>query len=41
MIKDKKNVAILKHLENTSYKAVVRSRLDYCGIVYHVPSHLS
>ena len=43
----KKNVGILKHLSkflplktlDQMYKALVRSHLDYCDIIYHIPSH--
>ena len=46
IIKAKKNVGILKHLSkflplktlDQMYKALVRSHLDYCDIIYHVPS---
>ena len=46
IIKAKKNLGIIKHLSNflprksldQMYKALVRSRLDYCGIIYHIPS---
>ena len=45
IIKAKKNVGILKHLPkflplktlDQMYKALVRSHLDYCGIIYHIP----
>ena len=47
IIKAKKNVGILKHLSkflplktlDQMYKALVRSHLDYCFIIYHTPSH--
>ena len=47
IIKAKKNVGILKHLSNffplktldQMYKAFVHSHLDYCDIIYHIPSH--
>ena len=47
IIKAKKNVGILKHLSkflplktlDQIYKALVRSSLDYCDIIYHIPSH--
>ena len=47
IIKAKKNVGILKHLSkflplktlDQLYKALVRSHLDYCDIIYHIPSH--
>ena len=46
IIKAKKNVGILKHLSkflplktlDQMYKALVRSHLDYCDIIYHIPS---
>ena len=45
MTKAKKIIGILKHLSkflplkslNQMYKALVRSHLDYCDIVYHMP----
>ena len=45
MMKAKKNICILKHLSkflplktlNQMYKALVRSHLDYCDIIYHMP----
>ena len=47
IIKAKNNVGILKHLSkflpvktlDQMYKALVRSHLDYCDIIYHIPSH--
>ena len=47
MIKAKKHIGIIKHLSNflplktldQMYKALVRSHLDYCDIIYHMPSH--
>ena len=47
IMKSKKNVLILKHLSkflplktlDQMYKALVRSHLDYCDIIYHIPSH--
>ena len=47
IIKAKKNVGILKHLSkflplktlDQMYKVLVRSHLDYCDIIYHIPSH--
>ena len=47
IIKAKKNVGILKHHSKffplktlcQMYKAFVRSHLDYCDIIYHIPSH--
>ena len=46
IIKAKKNIGILKHLSkflplrtlDQMYKALVRSHLDYCDIIYHIPS---
>ena len=43
--RQKKNIGILKHLNNylplrtlsQMYKALVRSHLDYCDIIYHMP----
>ena len=45
MSKAKKNIGILRHLNNflplrtlsQMYKALVRSHLDYCDIIYHMP----
>ena len=45
MRKAKKNVGILKHLSkylplktlDQMYKALIRSHLDYCDIIYHIP----
>ena len=45
MMKAKKIIGILKHLSrflplktlNQMYKALVRSHLDYCDIIYHMP----
>ena len=47
IIKAKRNVGILKHLSkflplktlDQMYKVLVRSHLDYCDIIYHIPSH--
>ena len=47
IMKAKQNVGILKHLSkflpletlDQMYKALVRSHLDYCDIIYHIPSH--
>ena len=47
IIKAKKNLGIIKYLSNflpiktfdQMYKALVRSHLDYCDVIYHVPSH--
>ena len=47
IMKTKNNVGILKHLSkflplktlDQMYKALVRSHLDYCDIIYHIPSH--
>ena len=49
IVKAKKNVGILKHLSkflplktpDQMYKALVRSHLDYCDIIYHIPSHIN
>ena len=46
VIKAKKNVGIIKHLSkylplktlDQMFKALVRSHLDYCDIIYHIPS---
>ena len=46
IIKAKRNIGIIKHLLNflrlktldQMYKALVRSHLDYCDIIYHAPS---
>ena len=46
IIKAKKNIGILKHLSkclplktlDQMHKALVRSHLDYCDIIYHIPS---
>ena len=46
-MKSKKNVGILKHLSkflplktlDQMYKALVRSHIDYCDVIYHIPSH--
>ena len=46
IIKAKKNLVIIKHLSmflprktfDQMYKALVRSHLDYCDIIYHIPS---
>ena len=43
--KAKKNIGIIKHLNkflplktlNNMYKALVRSHLDYCDLIYHIP----
>ena len=45
MMKAKKNVGVLKYLSNflplksldQMYKAFVRSHLDYCDVIYHIP----
>ena len=47
IIKAKKHIGIIKHLSNflplktldQMYKALVRCHLDYCDIIYHMPSH--
>ena len=46
IVKAKKNLGIIKHLSrflplktlDQMYKALVRSHLDYCDIIYHKPS---
>ena len=46
LIRAKKNLGIIKHLSNflplktlnQMYKTLVRSHLDYCDIIYHIPS---
>ena len=46
MSKAKKNIGIIKHLNRflpiktliLMYKALVRSHLDYCDVIYHLPS---
>ena len=46
IIKAKKNLGIIKHLSiflprktlDQMYKALIRSHLDYCDIIYHIPS---
>ena len=46
IIKAKKNLGIIKHVSRClplktieqMYKALVRSHLDYCDIIYHIPS---
>ena len=46
IIKAKKNLGLIKYLSRSlpvktldqMYKALVRSHLDYCDIVYHIPS---
>ena len=45
IMKAKENVGILKYLSNVlplksldqMYKALVRSHLDYCDVIYHIP----
>ena len=45
IIKAKKNIGIIKHLSrflplktlDEMYKILVRSHLDYCDIIYHIP----
>ena len=40
IMKAKKYVGMLKHLSlDQIYKALARSYLDYCDIIYHIPSH--
>ena len=49
MIKTKKIIGFLKHLSkclplktlDQMYKALVRSHLDYCDIIYHIPPVLN
>ena len=46
IIKAKKNIGMLKYLSkflplktlDQMYKALVRSHLDYCDVIYHIPS---
>ena len=46
IIKAKKNLGIIKHLStflhrkalDQMYKTLVRSHLDYCDVIYHIPS---
>ena len=46
IIKAQKNLGIIKHLSmflprttlDQMYKVLVRSHLDYCDIIYHIPS---
>ena len=46
IIKAKKNIGLLKHLSKVlplktldqMYKTLVRSHLDYCDVIYHIPS---
>ena len=46
IIKAKKNIGIIKHLSiflaqktrDLMCKALVRSHLDYCDTIYHIPS---
>ena len=45
IVKAKRNIGIIKHLNrflpfktlNQIYKDLVRSHLDYCDIIYHIP----
>ena len=45
MVKVKNNIGVIKQLNrflpfktlNQMYKALVRSHLDYCDIIYHIP----
>ena len=47
--KRKKHIGIIKHLSkylpvkilNEMYKALVRSNLDYCDIIYHIPPEIN
>ena len=49
IIKAKNNLGLIKHLSmflphkilDLMYKALVRSHLDYCDIIYHIPSKQS
>ena len=49
IIKAKKNIGIIKHLSkflpmktlDQMYKALVRSHLDYCDIIYHIPPSIN
>ena len=49
IIKAKKNIGIIKHLSkflplktlDQMYKALVRPHLDYCDIIYHIPSKIN
>ena len=49
LLKPKKYIGIIKHLSNfltlktldQMYKALVRSHLDYCDIIYHIPPVLN
>ena len=49
MRKARRNIGILKHLSkylplktlDQMYKALVRSHLDYCDIIYHIPPTLN
>ena len=49
IIKTKKYIGIIKHLSkylpvktlNQKYKALVRSYLDYCDIIYHIPAKIN
>ena len=49
IIKAKKNIGIIKHLSkylpaktlNQMYNALVRSHLDYCDIIYHIPPNIN
>ena len=49
MSKANKNIGILRHLSkflpirtlDQMYKALVRSHLDYCDIIYHIPAQLN
>ena len=49
IIKAKKNIGIIKHLSkylpvktlNQRYKALVRSHLDYCDIIYRIPPKIN
>ena len=49
IIKAKRNIGIIKHLSkflplktlDQMYKALVRSHLDYCDIIYHIPPKIN
>ena len=49
MSKAKRNIGIIKHISkylplktlDQMYKALVRSHLDYCDIIYHQPAKLN
>ena len=48
IIKAKQNIGIIKHLSNLPvktlsqmYKALIRSHLDYCDIICHIPPKIN